>query len=130
MELEAADSVGGDQPPRPADRLIPGQRVDRAERDQHVGVGGGPVRDLLAGQRLVAGLRRGVDGEHHGRELALPVVVRDLLDRRRPVGVRLEVLRGSGQQLVVEGQLPMPVRLHVHVHIDAGQGGKVQVSSH
>jgi hypothetical protein len=41
----------------------------------------------------VAGRGRGVDGEHDGRELALPVVPRDLLHRRGPVVVRIDAAK-------------------------------------
>ena len=63
-----------------ATAALPGVRVDRAERDQHVGVLGGLVGDLLAGQRRVPGAGGGVDGEHHGGDAAGAVV---LGDRRR-----------------------------------------------
>ena len=126
MELEPAHAVVGDQPPGPAHRRLAGQRVHRAERDQHVGVLGGPVGDLLAGQRGVAGRGGGVHGEHHGGQPALPVVVRDLLHRRRPVVVGLEVLGRRGQQFVVQGQPAVAVGLDVHVHVDPLQGGKVE----
>src|SRR6516225_6250833 len=76
----------------------------------------------------MAGRGPGVHGEHHGGQLALPVVVRDLLYRRSPVVVGLEVLRRRGEQLIVEGELPVPVGLDVDVHVDPLQNGNVQAS--
>ena len=55
-----------DQAPGPGDGGLARVRVDRAERDEHVGVRGGLVGDLLAGQRRVPGPGGRVDGEDHG----------------------------------------------------------------
>jgi hypothetical protein len=130
VELEPAHAVVGDQPPGPAHRLLAGQRVHRAERDEYVGVLGSPVGHLLTGQPGVAGRGGGVHGEHHGGEPALAVVGRDLLHRRRPVVAGLEVLSRRGQQLIVQGQPAVAVGFDMNMHVDRGQGGKVQVSGH
>src|SRR6185437_9148137 len=126
VELEPAHAVVGDQPPGPAHRLLAGQRVHRAERDEYVGVLGGPFGHLLTGQCGVAGRGGGVHGEHDGGEPALAVVGRDLLHRRRPVVAGLEVPGRRGQQLVVQGQPTVAVGFDVHVHVDPLQGGKVK----
>ena len=54
VELEAAHPVLLDQPARGIDRGGALQRVDRAERDQHVVVARGALGDLGAGDRRVA----------------------------------------------------------------------------
>jgi hypothetical protein len=46
----------------------------------------------------------------------------------RPVVVGLEVLRRRGEQLVVERELAVPVRLDVHIHVDPLEGGRVETS--
>ena len=126
MELEPADGVLADQVLGAPDGRLTGQRIHRAERNQHVGVGGGPVGHLLAGQRRMTGRGPRVHGEYHGRQLALPVVVGDLLHRRRPVVVGLEVFRRCGEQLIIKGELPVPVGLDVDVHVDTAQRGGVR----
>ena len=74
----------------------PAGGVDRAERDEHVGVLGGEVGDLLVGQRGLPGGRLGVDGEDDGGHV-LGAVVRGDVRHGRVVRVALEVLRGGGR---------------------------------
>ena len=97
MELEAADAVPFDQPLRGADTVGAAGRIDRGERDQHVGVRGGDLGDLLVRDRWGACDRLAVDAEDHGREVALAVVDGNVLRRRQAIA--LEVLRGAGAEL-------------------------------
>ena len=54
VELEALDAVVADQPPRLLDRPRALVRIDRRERDQHVGVRGRDLGDLLVRDRAAA----------------------------------------------------------------------------
>ena len=65
------------------------------------------------------GLR--VDGEHHGRGIALPVVLGHGVDGGR-LGVQLEVLLGRRDQLVVVCVVAMVVGLDVSVDVDRVDG--------
>ena len=89
MELEPAHSEFADQPLGLLDRPGPGQRIDRSERDQHVVVPRGALRDLLAAVGRVAQVGAGVDREHDRRKIQCPVVVGDLV-QRRPLGEALK----------------------------------------
>jgi hypothetical protein len=102
MELEAAYAVFGDQASGASDRGLSGVRVDGAEGDEDVGVCGGLVGDLLAGQGRVAGRSGGVDGEHDCRHVAGAVVVGDVREGGRAVCGGLEVGRGGVHEFVVE----------------------------
>ena len=75
VELEALDAVLGDQAAGALDGVGP-RRVDARERDQHVGVRGGGLGDLLVRDRRDAAARLPVDGEDDGGHAALAVVAR------------------------------------------------------
>ena len=83
VELEAADVVLGDQPPRPLDALRPAVRVDRDERDQRVALARGELEDLLVGHR--AAPADAVDHEADGEHVALAVERRELGDGEQRV---------------------------------------------
>jgi hypothetical protein len=123
VELEPPDAVLLDLAPGHPDRLDPPVGVDRAERDDHVGVVAGPFGDFLGGGP--GGVIRGVhlvDRERHRCHLALAVVGGQVIDGER--GRRgLEVGGHRGQVLVVLGldrrRVDRPV--HVGVHVDRDQ---------
>ena len=72
VELEAADAVLLDKVARSIDcSALMG--VDRAERDQDIGMGSRGLGDLLAGERGVPGRRGRVDGEHDRRHAGIAV---------------------------------------------------------
>jgi hypothetical protein len=114
VELEPAHPVLLDEPPGSADPGDPAVRVDRAEGDEDVGVLGGSLGDVLVGEEPLAGDGLGVHGEDHRGHAQLPVVGGDLR-HGRVVRVALEVLRGGGTQLVIQGVVPVASGLHVHV---------------
>ena len=121
MELEAADAVIRHQPADPLDRLIDLMRVDRPERDQHIGVIGSGVGDLEARQRRMAERRRRVDREDHRRHRECPIVLGEPFDGGRSIGGRLEVLGRGVEQLLIERQAPMAVLFDVNVHVDGDE---------
>ena len=84
----------------------------------------GPVGDLLAGQPGVTGRGGGVYGEHHGGEVALAVVVRDLLDCWRALLSALKYLADAASSSSSRDKPAMTIRLDVHMHIDPLQGGR------
>ena len=100
-------------------------RVDGRERDEDIGVLGGLLDDLAARQRLVTGRGVGVDGEHDGRHVPGAVVAGDLVQGGGAVGVGVKVLRGRGDQLVIQGEAAMRIGLDVHVRVDRGDSGEV-----
>src|SRR5690606_9618337 len=124
MELEAPYPVLLDQ----AARLSGGGaavRIHGSERDEHVGVLRGLFGDLLTGERRVVQPGGGVHGEDDGGHAALAVMAGELVDGRRAVA-RLEVLRGGGEQFVVEREVPAgAVGLDVGVHVDGRDAGDV-----
>ena len=100
MKLEAADAEVADQAARLARARLALRRIDAGERDHHVAVGGGLLRDLLVGIAAVAGLALGIDREDHRADLALAIIARGLLDGRTVVGL-VEIDRHRRLQLVV-----------------------------
>src|SRR3954447_19099292 len=122
VELEPLDAVLLDEHAGPSDGVRPLVRVDRAEGDQYVGVLGGLFGDLLAAQRRVAGSSGRVDGEDDRRHVDRAVAGREVRDGRGAVLRALEVARGGVQQLVVEGEVAVPVGLYVHVDVDRRDG--------
>ena len=95
MELEAPHVQLVGLPLDLADRSPAHVRVDRAERDQHVGVGRRALGDLVDRHRRHTHRRARVDGEHDGRHVALAVVRRHLADRRAVPIDDAEVLVGG-----------------------------------
>ena len=93
------------------------QRVDRAERDEHVVVARGALGDVGARERRLAEVRLGVDREHDGGHAPLAVVRGDAVE----IGVRsvgAEVLRRRVPEVVGQRRVTVMVDLDVHVHVD------------
>ena len=97
-------------------------RVDRAERDQHVGVGRRALGDLVDRHRRHTHRRARVDGEDDGSHVPLAVVLRHLADRR-PVPIDdAEVLVGGLLELRRQRAAPVDARhLDVGVHVDGDE---------
>ena len=74
------------------------RRVDARERDQHVGVRGGRLRDLLVGDRRRARDRLAVDAEDDRDHVPLAVVGGHVIDGRQPVAAEVPAApaRSSG----------------------------------
>ena len=121
MELETADAVLADEAAHAFDGLDGLVRVDRPERDQHVGVLRRGVGDLETGQRRMTESGGGVDGEDHRRHREAAVMLGEPLDRRTAIGGRLEVLGGRVEQLLVERQAAVAVLFDVDVHVDGDE---------
>ena len=98
--------------------------VDARERDEHVGVRGGSLGDLLVRNRRDAALRLPVDGEDDGGHVPLAVVRGDVVDRRQRL-VASEVPRRRSAKLGRHRVVPVPGQLGVDVHVDRGDGGEV-----
>ena len=95
MELEAPHVQLVGLPLDLAHRRAAHVRVDRTERDQHVGVGRRALGDLVdrtGGTPIVVAR---VDGEHDGCHVAFAVVLRHLADRRAVPVDDAEVLVGG-----------------------------------
>ena len=105
MELESLDSVVGDQAPGTLDSVRP-PRVDTCERDEHIGVRGGCLGDLLVRDRRYAAACLPVDREDDCGHTPLAVVRGDVVDRGKGL-VAAEVapcgLAQLGRQRVVAG---------------------------
>jgi hypothetical protein len=71
------------------------------------------------------GGRLGVDREHHGRDVALAVVLGKRVDGGGALGAELEVLLCRGAQLVIRELVPMTVDLDVGVDVDRVDGGEI-----
>ena len=125
VELEPADAVVADQPTGAVDGVWP-VRVDRRERDQHVGMGCRRGGDLLVRRRRQARDGLGVDGEDDRGHVALAVVGGDVVDGRlrRVAEVPLRRLSPLGLQAV----LTSPPRLGVRVHVN--RDDLVEVDGH
>ena len=123
VELETADAVVTDQPPRLLHRPSPLVRIDRRERDQDVGVRGRGLGDLLVRHRAPPrdGLR--IDGEDDRCQLAFAVVGGDVVDGRQRVVA--EVRRGRLPPLRPEPVLARTTDLRVNVDVDRLDGGDV-----
>ena len=124
MELEALDAELLNLALGHPDRLGAAVRVDRAERDEHVGVVvPGPLGDLLGGGAgRVLRLVLDVDGERHRRHLPLAVVRGQVIDGER--GRRgLEVGGHRGQLLVLFrlDRRGADRAMHMRVHVDRDQ---------
>src|SRR5690606_41377451 len=103
----------------------PEVRCRESDGEEHVGVRGGLYGALLTGERGVVQPGGGVHGEDDGGHAALAVMAGELVDGRRAVA-RLEVLRGGGEQFVVEREVPAgAVGLDVGVHVDGRDAGDV-----
>jgi DNA-binding IclR family transcriptional regulator len=118
VELEPLDAVLPHQPAdRPQGDLV-APRVDAAEGDEDVGVGGGELGDLFAGDRRAAGRALGVDGEDDAADVLLAVVGSHGVDRRllrtaEQRRRRLLELPAGGVAAGVAAPLG-----DVHVHVD------------
>ena len=99
------------------DRGGAAERVDRAERDQHVVVARGALGDLGARDRRVPQLRAGVDGEHDRGHAALAVVRGDAVEVG-PGSVGAEVAARGLDEVGRQRRVPVVVDLDVHVHVD------------
>src|SRR6202789_3223366 len=124
VELEPLDAVLLDLAPGHPDRLGAAVRVDRAERDEHVGVVvPGPLGDFLGGRAgRVRGLVLDVDGERHRRHLPLAVVRGQVIDGER--GRRGLEVRGHRGQVLVVFRLDRrrgDRTVHMRVHVDRDQ---------
>jgi len=82
MKLEALDSEVADQPPRFLCARRSLGRIDRAESHHDVVVLGGCLGDFLIGKTSEPALAFGIHRKNHAADLALAVVVRDLLHRQ------------------------------------------------
>jgi hypothetical protein len=71
------------------------------------------------------GGRLGVDREHHGRDVALAVVLGKRVDGGSALGAELEVLLRRGAQLLVGELVPMTVDLDVGVDVDRVDGREI-----
>ncbi len=120
VELEALDQAGLDEVAGFPHAHLALVRVDRGERDHHVGIGRGGFGHFLVGNALVADQELAVDREHDEADLAL-AVVGDGLGNGRTLA-RLEVLVGGllvGQPVGVGG-LPAG-DFGVGVHVDGDE---------
>src|SRR5690606_31707377 len=82
MELEALDAEVLDQTPRLAHAVAAARRIDARERNHHVRMLGGELRDLLVRDGLLAPRALAVDREHDAGHAPLAVILRDLRYRR------------------------------------------------
>ena len=100
MKLEAANTEVANEPPRLAGARLALGRIDAGERDQHVAVRGGLLRDFLVRIAAVTGLALGIDRKDHRADLALAIVARGLFDGGAIVRL-IEIDRHRGLKLVV-----------------------------
>jgi hypothetical protein len=125
VELEPLDPVLPHQPAdRPEGDLV-APRVDAAERDEDVGVRGGELGDLFAGDRRAAGRALRVDGEDDAADVLLAVVGGDGVDRRLLPAA--EQRRRRLLELPAGGVAPgaaTPLG-DVHVDVDGAAGGEL-----
>lgn len=101
MEFEALDAVIGNQAARLADAELALVRIDRGERDQHVGVLACQLDHLVIAVAAEAGLALGIDRKDHRGDLALAVIGRGLRHGRRVLVRRLEIFRHLGLEVVI-----------------------------
>src|SRR5262249_19267709 len=126
MKLEPPDPVVGGQAPGEAHPGRAAGRIDAPERDDHIGVLGGELRELdVVRHRLVAGPGDGVDGERDAGHGALTVVVGQVGDgvvRHRPdAEILAHGLLAAGGLVLIGAHRPVDVG----VHVDRGDGGDV-----
>ena len=130
VELEPLDPVALDQGPRGARPGLPLPGIDARERDQHVGMRGSDLGDLLVRHGYLSRPGLAVDAEDDGCHLPLPVVRGDVLDGHRRVDVGLEHLRRLESLRLREGIfLPRHGDLRVGVNIDRDEVGDVHAAS-
>ena len=121
MELESADAVVPDQFADPSE-CIGRQRVDGAERDQHVVVARSALDQFLDRIGPVAGGCPGVDGEHHRGGVVATVMLGEVVDPREMIRTEIEVASRRLGQFRVVGALAGRVDLDVGVDVDGLYG--------
>ena len=101
MEFETLDAELCDQPLRLAHAKFALVRIDRDERDQHVGIFRGHLQHLVIVVAAEAGLALGVDREDHGGDFLGAVVGRGFRHGRRMLVRRLEVVGHLRLEVVI-----------------------------
>ena len=117
VELEAAHAMLLDERPRIVHRGRAAERIDRAERDQHVVVARGTLGDLGGGERSVCEPGAGVDGEDDRGHAALAVVRGDAVEVG-PRCVGAEVPARRLDEVGRQRRMAVAVDLDVHVRVD------------
>jgi hypothetical protein len=115
VELEPADAALGHEAADLARSGAAAGRVDARERDQHVGVRGGRLRDLLVGDRRPAGRRLVVDPEHDGGHAALAIVGGDVGGRGQALAGPEVAPRRLAQR---RRHRVVPARRHLGMRVD------------
>ena len=101
-------------------------RVDRGERDEHVGVFRGREDDVRTRQRRVPGGRVGVDGEHDRPDGTLAVVVGDAGHDGVRSWSALKYLADAVISSSSSDSVSVRVRLDVHMRVDRDERVEVQ----
>ena len=104
------------------------QRIHRTKRYQHIRMLTRPSNNIHTGQSRMPGRGMRVHSEHNSRQPPLPIISRHRRQRRRPVRTSLEIGGRRIDQLPIQRQIPMPIRLNVHMRIDRPH--RVNINSH